>query len=279
MLFCLYLGIPISSCLFSITNPIIIWCTKQKLYHAFGDAYTISSQLSNPLSAKQVLFLPHALKETAYPSYGFQEHSHNISDMCTIIVTSLSVSLSWEQLYFSCISCAVIRPQSPNVADATWESSENPVPAKAHSFHCSTRAFEKAAGEEELHLVKPSMPCKENTRGSWVNVLGLYTCLFIWQLKAWHRGVQGPFPRGLGPGSLQGSLQQTEHSTPWGDGRGSPSWVKTDVKGVWKPLASFQTTPSNQGSKPYSRKEKLAGINGFIFYTGTFNERWFSHEP
>lgn len=88
------------------------------MYHAFGDAYTISSQLSNPPSAKQMLFLPHALKETTYPSYGFQECSHNISNMCTIIVTSLSVSLSWEQLYFSCISCTVIRSKSLNAADA-----------------------------------------------------------------------------------------------------------------------------------------------------------------
>lgn len=88
------------------------------MYRAFGDAYAISSQLPNPLSAKQVLFLPHALKETASPSYDFQESSHNISNMCTIIVTSLPVSLSWEQLYFSCISYAVIRPESLNVADA-----------------------------------------------------------------------------------------------------------------------------------------------------------------
>lgn len=93
-LFSLYLGIHMAFCLFSIANPIIFWCTKQKIYRAFGDAYAISSQLPNPLSAKQVLFLPHALKETASPSYDFQESSHNISTMCTIIVTSLSVSLS-----------------------------------------------------------------------------------------------------------------------------------------------------------------------------------------
>lgn len=118
-LFPLYLGIHIPSCLFSITNPIFFFCVyKAKMHRAFGDAYTLSSQLSNPLSAKQVLFLPHALKETASPSYGFQESSHNISNMRTIIMTSLSVSLSWEQLYFSCISCAVIRPESLNVADA-----------------------------------------------------------------------------------------------------------------------------------------------------------------
>lgn len=113
-------GIHISSCLFSITNPIFFFFLvyKAKIYRAFGNAYTTSSQLSNPLSAKQVLFLPHALKETASPSYGFQECSHNISNMCTIIMTSLSVSRSWEQLYFSCVSCAVIRPESLNVADA-----------------------------------------------------------------------------------------------------------------------------------------------------------------
>lgn len=61
----------------------------------------MTSQLSNPLSAKQVLFLPHALKEAAYPGYGFQERSHNISAMCTIIMTSLSVSLVLGAALFS----------------------------------------------------------------------------------------------------------------------------------------------------------------------------------
>lgn len=141
----------IPSCLFSITNPIFFFLMyKAKMHRAFGDAYTLSSQLSNPLSAKQVLFLPHALKETASPSYGFQERSHNISNMCTIIVTSLSVSLSWEQLYFSCISCAVIRPESLNVADAEKKkkSSENPILAKFPCIHCKT--FGKRSSHKKI---------------------------------------------------------------------------------------------------------------------------------
>lgn len=147
MLFPLYLGIHIPSCLFFHNKSYYYLVYKAKPYHAFGDAYTVSSQLS----AKQVLFLPCALKETAYPGYGFQEWSHNILKLCTIIMTSLSVSLSSEQLYFSCISCTVIRSKSLNVADTVLKKiSENLVPAKVPCTHW--RSFGKAAGEEEFSL-------------------------------------------------------------------------------------------------------------------------------
>lgn len=67
--------------------------------------------------------------------------------MRTLIVTSLSVSLPYEQLYFAHISCAVIRPKNPTVADAAWRGGENPIPGHpdiSDSLHCGFFATAKA---------------------------------------------------------------------------------------------------------------------------------------
>ena len=148
MLFPLYLGIHISSCLFSITTPTIIWCTKQKyiMLLEMPTLYLRSCQI-------------HCLQSRCY-FYHMRSRKQLTLAMVfknAAIIFQICVLSSWQVCQSVCLGSSFIFPALAvlwsDLRASTWQtlhkkSSENPVPAKVPRIHC--RSFGKAAGEEAL---------------------------------------------------------------------------------------------------------------------------------